>query len=458
MQGSAPCGFLGRLRVGTKVMAGMLIIYTLIGLDSLAGYLSMRSMADAAAAMYYERLAPITLLSDMRTDLLRVREQVLLHVITRDQTEKRTLELKITGFDQDLEIDMQRYDAGRLTAEEKLALAAFRQAWYSYREGRSLVLAASSDGRLDEARRLAFEGIGAQRFNTALEYLNNLIGINKEVAERLHKQTRRAAADSSRSLATVFLAVGLIGLMQWFAVTRHITRPVLAVAQAAKRVAEGDFSGPPIPVLSGDEIGEMAASFNRMVSDLRQTHEINTRLLDEAVEQSRTDSLTGARNYRYLMELMCGGAPLPEEPGKKLAAAFVHIDQLDEIRAAFGHLSADAVLEQVGQRLLRAAPPGCPVIRIAADQFLVLIPAVDEEEAKAAAESLRQGVGAVVSVPTDIGEDCPALISASVGVALGDSAKPDLQALLRRADYAASLAIGRGGNRVMGFAGNIPLC
>jgi two-component system, NtrC family, nitrogen regulation sensor histidine kinase NtrY len=53
----------------------------------------------------------------------------------------------------------------------------------------------------------------------------------------------------------------------WFAA--RVTRPVVSLAEAARRVAAGDL-GAKVEVESSDELGELAASFNRMTEDLAQ--------------------------------------------------------------------------------------------------------------------------------------------------------------------------------------------
>jgi len=64
--------------------------------------------------------------------------------------------------------------------------------------------------------------------------------------------------------AGIFVAV-LASL--WF--TARVTRPVVSLAEAARRVAAGDL-GTKVKVESSDELGELAASFNRMTEDLMQ--------------------------------------------------------------------------------------------------------------------------------------------------------------------------------------------
>ncbi len=71
------------------------------------------------------------------------------------------------------------------------------------------------------------------------------------------------------------LVVGvLVALLFGMLLGYHLARPVLAVAQAAEKVASGDF-GVRIPaeVMTRDEVGEMAQSFNKMAGDLSSYRE-----------------------------------------------------------------------------------------------------------------------------------------------------------------------------------------
>lgn len=66
-----------------------------------------------------------------------------------------------------------------------------------------------------------------------------------------------------------FLAAG------WLAAS--VTRPVRALAAAARRLGRGDLTAR-VPVTSNDEIGQLAADFNRMSEDLQQTTVSKTEL------------------------------------------------------------------------------------------------------------------------------------------------------------------------------------
>jgi two-component system nitrogen regulation sensor histidine kinase NtrY len=85
--------------------------------------------------------------------------------------------------------------------------------------------------------------------------------------------SRRPLIELQRQVVSTAMLVGGIGILVavlaslWFAA--RVTRPVVSLAEAARRVAAGDL-GAKVEVESSDELGELAASFNRMTEDLMQ--------------------------------------------------------------------------------------------------------------------------------------------------------------------------------------------
>jgi nitrogen fixation/metabolism regulation signal transduction histidine kinase len=85
--------------------------------------------------------------------------------------------------------------------------------------------------------------------------------------------SRRPLIELQRRVISTAMFVGGVGILiailasLWFAA--RVTRPVISLAAAARRVAAGDLSAK-VEVESTDELGELAASFNRMTEDLLQ--------------------------------------------------------------------------------------------------------------------------------------------------------------------------------------------
>lgn len=78
----------------------------------------------------------------------------------------------------------------------------------------------------------------------------------------------QAAAASGRQLLLLFGGVAALALVGGVLLARRITRPITQLVAAAHRIGQGDLSET-VPVTSGDEIGELAQTFNDAVVRLR---------------------------------------------------------------------------------------------------------------------------------------------------------------------------------------------
>jgi len=101
-----------------------------------------------------------------------------------------------------------------------------------------------------------------------------LIGQNQQLMGiLLVGSSRRPLIELQRRVISTAMLVGGAGILVavlaslWFGA--RVTRPVVSLAQAAHRVAAGDLAAK-VEVESSDELGELAASFNRMTEDLLQ--------------------------------------------------------------------------------------------------------------------------------------------------------------------------------------------
>ncbi len=92
----------------------------------------------------------------------------------------------------------------------------------------------------------------------------------------------------------VSAVVFVIGILIGFWLSRNITVPVLALRDAADKVGEGDLTQR-VHNKSGDEIGELARAFNKMVADLERArkdlHKANSELgrTNETLNETVTD-------------------------------------------------------------------------------------------------------------------------------------------------------------------------
>lgn len=161
-------------------------------------------------------------------------------------------------------------------------------------------------------------------------------------------------------------------------------------------------------------------------------------------EQSLRDPLTGLHNRRFLEE------NLPRELARAMrqcapvAVVLGDIDHFKAINDRYGHPAGDQVLREFATLLGHAARESDLCCRLGGEEFLLILPGLDQAGATARAEQLRLAVEtAQISW-----QGAPIPITASFGIAIYPEHGQLSEPLIAAADAALYMAKGCGRNRV----------
>ncbi|MGO4549999.1 putative bifunctional diguanylate cyclase/phosphodiesterase [Lysobacter sp. 2RAF19] len=241
-----------------------------------------------------------------------------------------------------------------------------------------------------------------------------------------------AALEPYRSVGSawaVLLGLGLlVGLMVAFLIARSVSRPVEALADAARRIADGDAAFlPPAHATRRDELGQLAGAFSHMVQTLRE-REARIR------HQAGHDLVTGLPN-RMAAETAIGGA-LEAHPSARAALLMIGMARLPDIINTMGHVVSDRLMADAAQRIAPIAGDGL-VARATDDEFSVFLPSATRSQAVNAALRFVEAL----SEPYREAEFTLDL-SPAVGIALSPMHGGEASTLLRRAEVALLGAMG----------------
>jgi diguanylate cyclase (GGDEF)-like protein len=176
----------------------------------------------------------------------------------------------------------------------------------------------------------------------------------------------------------------------------------------------------------------------------------NLRNLALAEFRAATDGLTGLPNKRAVTDSIKRLAAHASRTIAPLSAIALDLDHFKQINDTYGHARGDAVLAAVATVLASTARASDFIGRNGGEEFIVLLPNTDTENAILVAEKIRSAIAeiTVAGVERDI--------TASLGLATIPDHAGDGDQLARSADRALYVAKTNGRNRTETAAPSSP--
>ena len=177
--------------------------------------------------------------------------------------------------------------------------------------------------------------------------------------------------------------------------------------------------------------------------------DITQRLEDEARINKliHYDALTGLPNRLLLQDRALHALAMAQRLGQRVALLFMDLDHFKHVNDKLGHTAGDKLLQEVGQRILSSLRESDTVARVGGDEFVMVLPQVQEDDAARVAQKLL----AIVARPYQL-EGQELVVTPSIGIALYPSDGEDFETLYRHADTAMYRAKQDGRNDVCFFA------
>ncbi|MBI2400586.1 MAG: MCP four helix bundle domain-containing protein [Deltaproteobacteria bacterium] len=275
------------LSISNKLAVVFLFLLFMMGVGGLVGLYNAGQLANVTKRLYIDSFKRGETLSSVENEFLSARQEMFLHTIISDPSSKAYLEGSV---------DEHRNKIIKLLGEYKeMGVASGHENMYAELLG-NLDRYWAIHERVEEISRLGERDAalsiirmeGNKSFSDSVTSLKKLLKEERDTAYTAYKESDFFAkliiiVTFAFTLLAIIVAGGL-----WLTLTRALVNPILAIEDSAKKIAQGDLKQR-VPVIAEDEIGNLAAEFNRMAESLENYY--NT--LEKKVSQ-RTDALRQA--------------------------------------------------------------------------------------------------------------------------------------------------------------------
>ncbi len=162
---------------------------------------------------------------------------------------------------------------------------------------------------------------------------------------------------------------------------------------------------------------------------------------EELLELAHRDNLTGLPNRLWLHRFLPAAIQSAQRSHRLLAVLFIDLDRFKTVNDTLGHEAGDLLLRDIARYLRDTVRTSDQVVRLGADEFLVIIEHIDTVESiDALAQKLIGAIdGQLRALDGPIGK-----VSASIGISVFPQDGERADELLKHADIAMYQAKARG--------------
>ena len=168
----------------------------------------------------------------------------------------------------------------------------------------------------------------------------------------------------------------------------------------------------------------------------------------ELEHQATHEPLTGLPNRNSLNYRLSHAIASARRHDKKVAIAFIDLDNFKTINDQFGHAIGDEVLKVVAARLTETVRTTDTVVRLGGDEFVLLF--TDLDDVDVVTQLMDRALPAISRPINSAGPEV--ILTCSAGVSIYPLDAPDAETLLRNADQAMYRAKEKGRNSFEYFA------
>jgi two-component system cell cycle response regulator len=213
---------------------------------------------------------------------------------------------------------------------------------------------------------------------------------------------------------------------------------------ASKIIQAGAYDYLPKDSLSSSALSRAIMNTLEKSKLKKQVKETYNRMVDMSVR----DALTGLYNRRYFMEVLDREISRSQRYKTDLVLCLLDIDHFKNINDSFGHAAGDAVLKKLGVLLKESIRDNDIACRYGGEEFIILLPHTNIEEASIMSERFRERVAAY-----DFKHESSLLkVSVSIGIAQYQRGEDKSGAVfVEHADRALYQAKAEGRNRSVIF-------
>jgi len=268
-----------------------------------------------------------------------------------------------------------------------------------------------------------------QWFIAMTKKIDNLKLIADQLITELDIKTNQKLANLLQTYHVILAALSSIiclNILLFVVLNHSIITPIRRITRVLTQTASGHKKPQIHSRFAHDEIGDMYSAYEMLrrklmhadfhknvINSQKRSLRQRQKERDRYKELASKDTLTGAINRRKFYEILGQEIHYFQQESQDLSIMALDIDHFKNINDTYGHAAGDMVLKSFYNTCFDAVRASDVVARIGGEEFIILMPGMDLQQAEILAERVRKTVEKQESVI----DDQIITLTVSIGVA-----------------------------------------
>lgn len=254
------------LRISKKLILAFLMVAVVAAAVGAVGIRDIIAINNADTLLYQQNTLGLVYSGEASTVYQRIRYNVTKLTIVKEAEIDKCI-ADINEYSKQLDDAIKNYRTTISTNESEELINRIEDDWNSYKENLQQVFKLVDEGKQEEAQDYIIVK-SAQLADDLRENFTILVDMDAKEA-KIHADSNDKLADDSIKIMIVTIVIGvMIAVFLGLYISNLIGKPINLMVQTADKLAMGDVEVN-VSVESKDEVGKLAASFNKMIENIR---------------------------------------------------------------------------------------------------------------------------------------------------------------------------------------------
>jgi len=263
-----------------RILIGLLPLFVLLLVIGIYAVSLFTKLGGAVDVILRENYASIVAAQNMKESAERMDSALFFTLAGEDEMARKMYAENLPVFEKNLTVENGNIT---LSGERELAKALTNvHARYVARADQYF------QTRELEARRKMYFGEMLPMFTEVKDTAQAILNLNQANMVKADREARALSVKSIRTLVFAILLGGALAVLFAMQLLWSILHPIKALTDSAKELGNGNLDQV-VPVQSGDELGQLADTFNKMASKLRAYRQVTS---DEILQAKQMTEIT----------------------------------------------------------------------------------------------------------------------------------------------------------------------